>query len=208
MPFGSTLGTQTIFEGPGKEQEQDRSGIANRLSRPAFWALTDQAVVSGGSFLSNIAIARLTSPDVYGRFALYLAGILFLNSLHSALVVYPLSIRISTETQPARQGSIVTSSLLITSAACGILTIFTLPFLSFLGGVQVSVLSLGAILAWQAQETCRRALMARLNFSAAYCGDFVSYPGQAILIYALARNYHRLSLPMIFTMIMPHAQPP
>ena len=41
--------------------------------------------------------------------------------------------------------------------------------------------------------------MATLKFSAAIVGDFVSYPGQAILIYALARHNHRLSLPAIFT---------
>jgi O-antigen/teichoic acid export membrane protein len=166
--------------------------------RPAIWALSDQAVVSGGNFLTNIAIARLTNRDTYGSFALYLAAILFINSLHSALVVYPLSIGIPKEALPERQGAIVTSSLFITSAGCGILAVGTIPFLSRFAGMQVSVLALCALFAWQAQETCRRALMATLNFSSALLGDFVSYPGQAILIYALARNHHRPTLQTIF----------
>jgi hypothetical protein len=66
MPLESKVEAHAIYEGPAKETQRRRNGIADRFSGSALWALSDQAVVSGGSFLTNITIARLASPDIYG----------------------------------------------------------------------------------------------------------------------------------------------
>ena len=122
--------TQDYKETGSEERRRAPSRIATRLSQPAVWALLDQVIVSLGNFVTNIAIARLTDPDTYGRFAIYLAAILVVNSLHAALIVYPLSMGISTEESTQGQKSILTCSLFFTSAACGILAVCVIPFLS------------------------------------------------------------------------------
>ena len=55
--------------------------------------------------------------------------------------------------------------------------------------------------AWQLQETFRRALIARMRYSASVWGDALFYMGQAAAVGALT-YFHRLSLTAVFlTMI-------
>jgi hypothetical protein len=68
--------------------------------RTSFYILVDQSIVSAGSFVTNVLIARRSDPGTYGKFAMFLAGMVFLNSVHSALIAYPLSVGISRATLP------------------------------------------------------------------------------------------------------------
>lgn len=176
---------------------EGRSTAARWDRRSSFYALADQSVVSAGNFVTNVLIARFSDQSTYGVFALCLAGILFLNNLHAAVVLYPLSMNISTGAG-SRKPAIV-NSLAFTLAACVCLAIPAVPLFSKAYGMRLAISITLALFAWQAQETCRRALMATLSTWRTLAGDIVSYPGQAVLIYALARYQHHLELQTVFT---------
>src|SRR3954470_15837197 len=58
-----------------------------------FWALADQGVVSLGNFATTLLMARYLPASEFGIYSLLFSTILFLNSLHSALVTLPVLIR-------------------------------------------------------------------------------------------------------------------
>jgi hypothetical protein len=79
-----------------------------------FWALADQGVVSLGTFLMSILLARHLAPAEYGIYALIFAAIFFFNGIHMSLVTYPLSVSGATvDTERLRH---------ITNGSVGLLT--------------------------------------------------------------------------------------
>ena len=54
------------------------------------WALADQTVVSGTSFLTTIVVARLLGVEEFGRFAVAWLIVLLFQNLHSAAIIGPL----------------------------------------------------------------------------------------------------------------------
>jgi O-antigen/teichoic acid export membrane protein len=147
-----------------------------------FWVLADQGVVSMGTFLTSILLARTLLPAEYGVFALLVTLINFLNNLHSALVIIPISTRgaqiRSRELQHMAYGSLVMTFIMI------------LPLGAILGGAAwfagrpgVALSSIFALLFWQVQETLRRAFMAKMRYREAFWGDLLRYFGQAALVY-------------------------
>jgi O-antigen/teichoic acid export membrane protein len=150
-----------------------------------FWALADQAGVSLGNFLTNIILARALLPSHYGAFALFYGVFLFLNSVHAALVIYPLSIRTAT----ARGQELPE---LMRACLNATLWLF-LPMLLALGGTCWLVRFNFQSLFWifiafglgLIQETYRRSLMAQLKHQQALWGDYISYLGQAVLFWLL-----------------------
>ena len=183
---------------PSADRQRLRSG-PRWWDRTSFYILVDQSIVSAGSFVTNVLIARRSDPGTYGKFALGLAGMIFFNSVHSALIAYPLSVGISSATLPEDGKARASAALLYTLAACLCIAIVAIPWLSRFEGIALSTLSLATLFVWQAQEICRRTLIAMPDTSRTLVGDFVSYPGQAILIYAVAQQRHQLTLFAIFT---------
>src|SRR5688500_3853434 len=57
------------------------------------WSVIDQGVVSLGTFLVNIILARQLSPHEYGLFALLFSVFFILQTVNGSLVLYPLSVR-------------------------------------------------------------------------------------------------------------------
>ncbi len=72
------------------------SGLPRRIRASTvgthLWALLDQSVVSLGSVLTSILLARYLTSDTFGMAVLLIAGMLFLNTIHASLIVYPLSV--------------------------------------------------------------------------------------------------------------------
>lgn len=157
------------------------------LDSRVLWAIADQGVVSLGNFLTTIIMARTVSPTAYGVWAVVFGLILFLNVVPASLVSYPLSVRMAS-LDDLGAGRLVFAALGLTAwlAVPQVLILFAAAFL--IGGPRLAVwASLGLVL-WQIQETTRRALMARLAFRAAICTDAISYLGQAVLCWFLARE--------------------
>jgi O-antigen/teichoic acid export membrane protein len=173
----------------------------------AIWTIADQGVVSIGNFASGVILARHLSQASYGAFALLLASMLFLNSLHGALVTSPLSVCGSIRDRERFRRS---------SSAALWLTLALLPVLGLamglavLRGTDLGVSAIGiaplaasavaAMLLWQMQETTRRGLMTELRFAACVPGDALSYLGQAALLAWMAES-GTLTLPRAFVII-------
>ena len=65
----------------------------NTHLRRTFWTLLDQGVVSLGTFLLSVLLARHLAPAEYGVFALLLGMLLLAQVINSSLIFYPMSIR-------------------------------------------------------------------------------------------------------------------
>ena len=86
--------------------------------RKASTAVVDQGLVSAGTFLLNILLARLTSPADYGVFVLCFSGIVFSIDLQNALVTEPMMVFGPTRPQQDRSrylGAALALQLLFTS---------------------------------------------------------------------------------------------
>lgn len=159
------------------------------------WALGDQAIVSIGNYLTAILVARnMLDMGRIGAFTMVLEVLLFLNSLHQALIIYPLLVR----------GSVLDrSSLRRLAGGCLILTaILGVPLAAvmfgaagYFAGTTLLFWAPLALILQQLQETLRRAMLAQLRFAAAIPGDAISYLAQVVILVSLG---HRLTLPMIF----------
>lgn len=72
-----------------------RRGVRRQIawlpgSSSSVWALVDQAIVSGTTFLTSLLIARALGVEEFGRFALAIVVAVIAQSLHSALITVPL----------------------------------------------------------------------------------------------------------------------
>src|SRR5258706_11727089 len=67
--------------------------LAKTIRSGLFIALLDQVVASTGAFGFNLTLAKGLAAADYGMVALILSVILYLNALHQALVIYPLSLK-------------------------------------------------------------------------------------------------------------------
>jgi O-antigen/teichoic acid export membrane protein len=151
----------------------------------AGWAVFDQGVVSLGTFLTSIVLARSLSPAAYGMYSALLVGVLFFNGIHTSLVTSPLSVEGS-----AADGRTLsrysTAALLFTI----VLAVPSGLVLAVPAGLVRNVLWIWVpvwLASWQLQETMRRSLMCGLGHSRAVLGDAVSYLGQAALVWAVWR---------------------
>ncbi|HEY0758397.1 MAG TPA: hypothetical protein VGD59_03975 [Acidisarcina sp.] len=148
-------------------------------------SLLDQSVVSGGNFLTALVLARLLAPADYGAFSLLFLSLFAINTCHTSLVVYPLTLRGAT----ALNGELG----LLSSAALVHTLLLSVPLAGLLGIVTFAlhrielwpVMSLAMVL-WQLQETARRALLAAVQSRSAILPDMLCYVGQAAAL-ALVR---------------------
>ena len=160
------------------------SGLPRRIRASTvgthLWALLDQGAVSLGSALTSILLARYLSSDAFGMAVLLIAGMLFLNTIHASLIVYPLSVhgaRLRGISARDYAGVALSSTLSLAVPLAFVLAVAAV----FVSGRAVWVAAL-TLLAWQVQETTRRALFAQLRHRAALVGDILSYLGQAAVI--------------------------
>jgi O-antigen/teichoic acid export membrane protein len=165
------------------------AGGLRRFVLGGFWALSDQAVVSLGNFLTTLVLIRSLAPDVFGTYTLLFGMLLFLGSLHAAVVVYPISIGAAAGDAGtgASRGAITGAALAMTGVLWLPLGLFLVGTAAVLGRVDLAGWAVVALLAWLVQETLRRVLMADLRHRDALAGDAVSYLGQAAIAWLLAR---------------------
>ena len=169
-----------------------------RLASKGAWAMSDQAVVSIGNYATVILVAR-NLPDAaqVGVFGLLLESLLFLNSLQSALVVYPLLVR-GAALDEAGMRRLASGCLIVTGLLCIPLSIAMLGVSVYFSGTSLILWAPLALIFQQLQETVRRAMLAHLRFADVIPGDAISYLGQAVILVSLG---HRLTLPIAFAVI-------
>jgi len=164
-----------------------------------FWALADQGAVSLGNFMTQIVLARSLSHSAYGVFALIFGVLLFLFSCQSGLIAYPLSVDGAAAGKPELRKIAFASAFLTLLLAIPMASL-VIGATAILHVAAIAWAVLLAMLLWQLQETFRRALMAHFRHSAAIWGDVMSYGGQAVFVWLLARS-GLLTLERIFLVI-------
>jgi O-antigen/teichoic acid export membrane protein len=70
--------------------ERLRGSFPGQFLGRETWALSDQAVLSGTNFLTNVMLARYMGLREFGVFALAWMSVLFVNSLQTALIISPM----------------------------------------------------------------------------------------------------------------------
>ncbi len=164
--------------------------------RAESWSFADQAIVSGFSFLCHVIMARTQVPGEYGLYAIAMGVILFANSLHAALVTYPLLI--TCPGNPTVQIQRVKNESLGATLTVGLpMATVAMIAAALMGRPLLGVLVAFALVAWQLQETFRRALMAEMRYKQAILGDLVIFGGQAAFI-AAAALWNKLSVEVAF----------
>jgi len=173
-------------------------GMLTKLASKGAWAMADQAVVSIGNYATVILVARnLADVKQVGAFSMILEVLLFLNSLQSALIVYPLLVRGAVLDKPAMQ-RLAGGCLIATAILCIPLSVAMLGTSCYFAGASLLLWGPLTLIFQQLQETVRRALLAHLRYAAAIPGDAISYLVQAVILVALG---HRLTLPITFAVI-------
>ena len=147
----------------------------------ASWTLLDQGVVSLGSFIVNIFIARELSPMEYGTFALLWGGLLGLQQINAAFVFYPMSVRLVVAKGEQHKRLLNISAVLVALACIAQCIVLSLTLLAF-GRGDLLPSAVAWFVLWQMQETMRRGLFAGFRHKAAIVGDTISYIGQVAII--------------------------
>jgi O-antigen/teichoic acid export membrane protein len=177
----------------------DKLRNASSLVR-SVWALADQGIVSLGNFFTTILLARTLPQAEYAIYALTLGILLSANSLHAALITYPLAVK-GAATDREGLKHFTGGSLSLTVALGLLLNVGMFAALSILGRPELAPWAFGVSLFWQLQETLRRALISQLRHSEVVWGDGVSYLGQAAAVWLLTQEKW-LSLETVFVAMM------
>lgn len=149
--------------------------------------------------MTQIVLARSLSHSEYGVFALIFGVLVFLFTCQSGLIAYPLSLEGATVTRTDLR-KVAFAAAMLTVALAIPLSLVVVGAAMVLHVAAIAWAVLLAMLLWQLQETFRRALMAHLRHRAAIWGDVLSYGGQAVVIWLLARDA-ALTLERIFLVV-------
>ncbi len=173
--------------------ERIRSGLPGRILGREAGALTDQAVVSGTNFLTNVMLARFLGLRGFGVFALAWMSVLFVNSLQGALVIVPMmSIAPKQEEKdrPSYFGAVVFQELVLVSF-CFVLVFAALRisghFFRHADLHQLALPLAASAFAYQAQDFVRRYFFATRRGRRALADDALSYLTQLPLLFLLHR---------------------
>jgi O-antigen/teichoic acid export membrane protein len=151
----------------------------------ASWTLLDQGLVSLGTFLVNVQLARQLPAEDYGTFALLYSGFLGLQLFNSSLLLYPMSIRL-----PVLQGidkqKLQSATLLLVAGASVPLSIAIAVALYATSHSGLILPALATFYCWQMQETMRRELLAEFRHGTAIIGDSIAYQGHMLGVAALS----------------------
>jgi O-antigen/teichoic acid export membrane protein len=146
----------------------------------------DQALVSGGNFLSGIVAARTLGPTEFGVYVIVTMIVMEAVSLHHALTLQPMIVNGASLSDRAFVrffgAHVVIQAGMISAGALVVLAIALIweP----LRAVALPLVLASA--AWQAQEFCRRVLYTRGRMVAAAVNNGVSFDVQAVALIVLA----------------------
>lgn len=153
--------------------------------RQGAWTVADQLVVSGGTFLVNLLLARHLPPAEYGLFAMVLGGMLTLQLFSGSLLLYPLSVRLQAMEGEAERTALVRSTLVLVALFGAAIALPLAVVLALFGYAELILPASLCCVLWQVQEGTRRCLLATFRHQAAIPGDAASYAGQALVVLAL-----------------------
>jgi len=145
------------------------------------WAIADQAVASAGNFAITLLLARGLAPTEFGTFVLMNSACLIVFGFHANLIVSPLVV-LGASATASKSRTYLTVALMLTLALLPVSFLVVFSASASLHREVTGLLAVNYILAWQLQETTRRALISKLRYRDAIWGDAISYLGQALLV--------------------------
>ena len=163
--------------------------ISSLRHKQGIWSLADQGFVSLGGFLTNILLARYLPQADYGIYLLIYGILNFLTfGVHSALIVYPISVK-GAVAERTELRLLTSHSLILTMvlSLCSSIVVAGAVFAAA-GKLDTAPAAFCYLFFWQIQETIRRALMSHLRHFEALWGDGLSYLGQAGIIWLFAQT--------------------
>jgi len=168
-----------------------KSALAGLMRRhgQANWTVLDQAVVSGGNFVTGILLARALGLQAFGEFTLLWMVVLFIQSIQHAGIIAPMMTLAHSRSEDDRAtyyGAVFTHQLAFT-ALTGLLLIPVLSLAAPLFGQQAPALGVqlalaAALSASQLQDFLRRYHFTRNAPVVSLAGDMLRFPGQILLI--------------------------
>jgi O-antigen/teichoic acid export membrane protein len=169
------------------------TSVRSELARVGAWGLSDQALLSGTSFVTVLAPARVLRPAYFGGFVLAYTSLLVLNGLQNALFTGPhnvLGTRRRGREYVCYTASTAASQIVFAVFFAGVAVVVAAGLAGDPGANHLAIAIAPAILAWQLQEFVRRVLYTEGRLSAAVANDVVSYGGQLLGILILWRAGH------------------
>lgn len=163
-----------------------------RLPR-ATWVLADQAVLSLGTFLLSILLARHLPLATFGQYALFLSALSLAQAFSGSVIFYPLAVR-ATVLDPDHRRELIGSALVLTVLLGAPLAVVFGALVGHLVERALFAPAACVLLLGQLQECTRRGLLSDFRHRQAIPGDLVSYAGQ-IGAAALLARWSLLSLP-------------
>ena len=160
------------------------------------WTLLDQGVVSLGTFLLNVVLARHLPPAEYGVFAFALTTLMLGQVVNGSLIFYPMSIR-SVVMHPADRPRLVGRSLVLLAMLCLPLILAAIIGLIAAGRSDLLYPLPLYVAIWQMQEALRRSLFAEFRHREALLGDTIAYFGPVATVLVLLQ-FRLVAVPEVF----------
>lgn len=164
-------------------------GRNRNLWRKGFWGIADQALISAAHFITTILVARVISPREFGLYALAYTGLVFLNTVQSALVTEPhttLGAPLTGTRYVAYTTDTGWTQVLLCIASALLVLAIAVPATIRGWWVAPVILALApATVAWQLQTYLRRAMYTRSQVLQAFINDLLSYGGHIIIVAGL-----------------------
>lgn len=174
---------------------------ASRIVRMrSFWALADQGIASASNFITGWVLFRSLDTKTFGGYSLLWELLLFLVSLHAAVIAYPLIVR-GTKLDLDRLRHLTTVGLIFTVVVSVPLGLGMFGMGAWQGeaweGLWIAIFAATAISAFLFHETLRRALMSHFLYTELIWGDAVAYLGMTAIVVSLAQ-FRMLSVASVF----------
>lgn len=156
------------------------------------WALVDQAVVSGGNFVTTLFIARGLGIDEFGRFTLAWMVVLFTASLHAASISAPM-MAIGPKQEPENEsgyyGAVILQHVgfaIVAGLVAGCLVAISALFFPDWGTSGLALPVALATVAHQTQEGLRRYFFARGRPNFAFINSACRFIPQVVVVALLS----------------------
>jgi O-antigen/teichoic acid export membrane protein len=159
--------------------------------RSARWALTDQIIVSGCNFLSNILLARILGIEEFGRYVLAWTIVLFVQGLQFSTVSSSmLSIGPKHDAEGARSyfGAIFIHQSIFGVVSAALTLVGCYITANFFPEARLDTIALpltGAVLCTQTQDFFRRYFFSVARPKTSLAIDVIRYVGQNVAILGL-----------------------
>ena len=162
----------------------------------AFWTLLDQGVISLGTFLVNVQLARQLGAAEYGTFALLFGGSFLIQLANASFIYFPLMLKLAGGKEE-RSSDLVFVSLILTVLSTSAFTAVVISCLIVFDHSEIAFAAGVYLMLWQLQDLLRRALLAQSSHRTAAVADAITYIGAAAGIAILASS-HSLSVSNAF----------